>query len=300
MPSHSFSASSYRYGFNGQEKDDEVAGAGNINTAMYWEYDNRLGRRWNIDPEPYPFMSDYSCFANNPILLPDPLGNRVKYGSDGSTKAEKRRIKDQIREERKNNSGFDAEFRAHKKDKDITYQYEDKRSFINKDGENIAVTGATIHDRVMDDPHSVNDKTRIVAWNITHIKLPKSIEFVNSESYMQTTEQTQASQNAMEMNIDRTYSHRLKDDPIKSQIALWLSVNKNSSITIIINEDSTFGYGGATSQNELKTPSQIRKSRENEIKAAFKSLPYINYRTQIHIEKGNSSYDKTSVQQRTR
>ena len=38
----------YRYGFNTQEKDDDVfIGA---YTAEYWEYDSRLGRRWNLDP----------------------------------------------------------------------------------------------------------------------------------------------------------------------------------------------------------------------------------------------------------
>ncbi|NQY09955.1 MAG: hypothetical protein HRT71_10645, partial [Flavobacteriales bacterium] len=41
---------SYRYGFNGQEKDDEIKGNGNSYTAQYWQYDPRLGRRWNTDP----------------------------------------------------------------------------------------------------------------------------------------------------------------------------------------------------------------------------------------------------------
>jgi len=44
-----FSSEKYWLGFNGQEKDDEVAGAGNTNTAMFWEYDIRLGRRWNSE-----------------------------------------------------------------------------------------------------------------------------------------------------------------------------------------------------------------------------------------------------------
>ncbi len=37
-------------GFQGQEGDDEVAGRGNSYTAEYWQYDSRLGRRWNFDP----------------------------------------------------------------------------------------------------------------------------------------------------------------------------------------------------------------------------------------------------------
>jgi hypothetical protein len=41
----------YGFAFNGQEKDDEVSGAGNTMTAEFWEYDTRLGRRWNVDLE---------------------------------------------------------------------------------------------------------------------------------------------------------------------------------------------------------------------------------------------------------
>ena len=49
MPGRKYSAgSAYRYGFNGQEKSDEI-GEG-LTTAMYWEYDSRIGRRWNVDP----------------------------------------------------------------------------------------------------------------------------------------------------------------------------------------------------------------------------------------------------------
>jgi len=33
------SVSTYRYGFNGMEKDDEVSGNGNSYTAEFWEYD---------------------------------------------------------------------------------------------------------------------------------------------------------------------------------------------------------------------------------------------------------------------
>jgi len=81
MAGRTFSSPSYRYGFNNQEKDDEIAGAGNINTAMYWEYDTRLGRRWNLDPITKPWESPYACFANNPIVFSDPYGDDIKYHS---------------------------------------------------------------------------------------------------------------------------------------------------------------------------------------------------------------------------
>jgi len=65
----------YLYGFNGQEKDDEVSGAGNTMTAEFWEYDSRLGRRWNLDPKPRVGIGEYSVFGNNHIWFMDPLGD---------------------------------------------------------------------------------------------------------------------------------------------------------------------------------------------------------------------------------
>jgi RHS repeat-associated protein len=75
MPGRNYSSNSYRYGFNGQEKVEEINGvAGNHNTAMFWEYDTRLGRRWNIDPVPFAWQSPYAAFNNNPIYYADPTG----------------------------------------------------------------------------------------------------------------------------------------------------------------------------------------------------------------------------------
>jgi len=71
----------YRFGFNGQEKDDEVAGVGNIMTAEFWEYDARLGRRWNVDPVLKVWESHYSTFRGNPILRSDVLGVYSKVGA---------------------------------------------------------------------------------------------------------------------------------------------------------------------------------------------------------------------------
>lgn len=64
-----------RYGFNGQEKVDEIAPG--HTTAEYWEYDSRLGRRWNQDPKPNPSISNYATFANNPIWFSDAKGDTI-------------------------------------------------------------------------------------------------------------------------------------------------------------------------------------------------------------------------------
>jgi hypothetical protein len=74
----SFERGTYRYGMNGQEKDDDIfVGAF---SAQYWEYDSRTGRRWNVDPKPDISVSDYATFANNPILFQDILGDTVSPG----------------------------------------------------------------------------------------------------------------------------------------------------------------------------------------------------------------------------
>jgi YD repeat-containing protein len=81
VPLRTGNSPAYRYGFNTQEKVDEIKGEGNHNTAKFWEYDTRTGRRWNQDPKPNPSISNYSAFANNPILHNDVLGDTLKVGN---------------------------------------------------------------------------------------------------------------------------------------------------------------------------------------------------------------------------
>jgi hypothetical protein len=74
MPGRTYSSQSgYRYGFNGQEKSDEIAAG--LTTAMYWEYDSRTGRRWNVDPVVKVWESSYSTFESNPISNNDIEGD---------------------------------------------------------------------------------------------------------------------------------------------------------------------------------------------------------------------------------
>ncbi|NVN95012.1 MAG: hypothetical protein HXX18_06985 [Bacteroidetes bacterium] len=58
-----------RFGFNGQEKTDEVSGAGNHLDFKYRGYDPRTGRFWSVDPlfKDYPWNSTY-CFAENDVI----------------------------------------------------------------------------------------------------------------------------------------------------------------------------------------------------------------------------------------
>ncbi len=96
MPGRTFNNDQYRFGFNGQERDNEVSGTGNINTAEYWEYDTRLGRRWDLDPKSTFGLSDFSVFGDNPILNIDPDGAYF-FGLFGSTSEQRRTAKDLAR-----------------------------------------------------------------------------------------------------------------------------------------------------------------------------------------------------------
>ncbi len=61
--------SSYRYGFNGQEEEDEISGDGNSNDFEFRNYDSRLGRFKSVDPlsAKYPMYTPYAFAANQPI-----------------------------------------------------------------------------------------------------------------------------------------------------------------------------------------------------------------------------------------
>jgi RHS repeat-associated protein len=64
-----WSSDSYRYGFNGKEKDDELNQNGTSYTFEYRVHDSRLGRFLSIDPvaKSYPWNSTY-CFAENRVI----------------------------------------------------------------------------------------------------------------------------------------------------------------------------------------------------------------------------------------
>ena len=68
----------YPFGFNGLERDDEIAGKGNFNKALCLEYDTRFGRRWNVDPKPLESISSYATFSNNSIIYNDISGDTVE------------------------------------------------------------------------------------------------------------------------------------------------------------------------------------------------------------------------------
>ncbi len=74
----------YRYGFGTQERSTEINE--NSYTAEFWQYDARIGRRWNTDKRPNVSISPYNCFAGNPIWYNDIKGDTIT-GENGFDKA---------------------------------------------------------------------------------------------------------------------------------------------------------------------------------------------------------------------
>lgn len=66
----SVDSDAYRYGFQGQERDDEVKGEGNSFNYKYRMHDPRIGRFFAIDPlsDDYPYYSPYQFSGNTPIM----------------------------------------------------------------------------------------------------------------------------------------------------------------------------------------------------------------------------------------
>jgi RHS repeat-associated protein len=75
MEGRTYTGTDYRFGFNGQEKEDDIYGEGNTYSAEYWMYDSRLGRRWNVDPVDQISISNYAVLSNSPIIRIDPYGD---------------------------------------------------------------------------------------------------------------------------------------------------------------------------------------------------------------------------------
>ncbi len=78
VPNRNYQSPEYRYGFQGQEKDDEIKGEGNSYDFGARMLDVRIGRWFRSDPSEYtyPMYSTYSYVNNNPLVYIDPDGKK--------------------------------------------------------------------------------------------------------------------------------------------------------------------------------------------------------------------------------
>jgi RHS repeat-associated protein len=109
IPNRHGSSNSYRYGFQGQEKDDELKGEGNSLNYTFRMHDPRVGRFFATDPlaPEYPHNSPYAFSENRVIDAIDLEGKElsVRRNGDGWIVEAKFKVVDES--DLKNNSYLD-------------------------------------------------------------------------------------------------------------------------------------------------------------------------------------------------
>lgn len=85
MPNRHGDDNSYRYGFQGQERDDEIKGDGNSLNFEFRMHDPRLGRFFARDPLAwkYPYNSPYAFSENRVIDCIELEGGEKYWSADG-------------------------------------------------------------------------------------------------------------------------------------------------------------------------------------------------------------------------
>ncbi len=112
--------------YNGQKRSTELSEF--AQTALYWEYNGDIGRRWNIDPKGNAYESGYCTFSNNPCIYSDILGDVVKYAKgENVTDREFRQFKRNIKLMRKNSESFGKMYKDLDDDKENIYTYTVKK-----------------------------------------------------------------------------------------------------------------------------------------------------------------------------
>ena len=91
VPNRNYQSPEYRYGFQGQEKDDEVKGNGNSINYKFRMHDPRVGKFFAVDPlaAKYPYYSQYAFSGNRVIDMIEleglePKETPDKEGQEGS------------------------------------------------------------------------------------------------------------------------------------------------------------------------------------------------------------------------
>ncbi len=109
-----------RYGFNGEEKDDELKGAGNSYDFGARMLDPRVGRWLSLDPLAivYPSLSPYNFVSNSPMIFIDPDGEKIKFAKSLDPEI-KRAYRSQIRYLKHNSPTFKAIYRDLKRSENV-------------------------------------------------------------------------------------------------------------------------------------------------------------------------------------
>jgi RHS repeat-associated protein len=131
MPGKNASTPAYRYGFQGQEKDDEIKGSGNSLNYEYRMHDTRLGRFFAVDPlaSKYPYNSPYAFSENRVIDGLELEGLEwVSFNGDYAVNISKMTDDEVAELFAKNNANFDSDWL----DSDAKNEYWEVKTFKNE------------------------------------------------------------------------------------------------------------------------------------------------------------------------
>jgi RHS repeat-associated protein len=179
MPGRDGSSSEYRYGYQGSEKDNEVKGEGNSYTTHYRQLDVRTGRWLTLDPkaQSMPWQSPYCSMDNNPAVLNDINGDKVKVKGN---RHERKEIKAAIETARKESTTFDNMYTdlENSREKFIYTPGESHSDFSKKD-----IGGGGSHEEKKPGVHIItiemaplsNINGRVKGAKIKYIKLDEGI-----------------------------------------------------------------------------------------------------------------------------
>jgi RHS repeat-associated protein len=118
--------------FNGIEQQNDLNLG--VYSAFYRMYDPAIGRWWQVDPKPSLQESLYLGMDGNPVLRPDPLGDKVRYErGEGVTREQHREFKREIRQMRRDSDSFGKMHKDLRKDKS-TFVYKSESKSVSSSG----------------------------------------------------------------------------------------------------------------------------------------------------------------------
>jgi RHS repeat-associated protein len=244
---------SYRFGYQGSEKDNEVSGDGNSYTTEFRQLDPRLGRWFSVDPVFQPWQSPYTSMDNNPINLNDPMGldpkklgsrifNRDKLakGSDKQKKAEQLKKDGKMTEQNfgKGQDGKDEKGLAYWDEKEgVYYTFDKEGNFytLSPAEQKIEITIASPYD-IINDP-----------------KNAKTFEKM-------TSEQKAAFSTAYDNVISKAFGGEEKGEH-SANVDLWAAQNLGRQMAMLeVGKVSQALYEGSDEQAADKRQAWLNKS----------------------------------------
>jgi hypothetical protein len=307
MNGRSFSNENYRFGFNKYENSDESDQLDNWTSSYYRIYNAKLGTWLSTDPSFYMFPHEgaYVAFIRNPILYIDPLGDKIRYGN--GTRADRKRIKSQVKARMKIDSDFKSDIKAHRKGKKVTLHINDQQSKRNIDGSTTEkVTASNIMDAEIEENTNKNRERKVLFWNVgLQEKIESSPVFTDNSSTHVGNDEIPDPEKLPKYGPPPPgtpsirIGHPLKNDPFFNQIASYLIANTASRMLIKINYHSGEYLNYYDSDDNMgqdkrsKTLAKARKSSyNNAIRTHYMLGEYKDIRKRIDIQIHGISTDK--------